>query len=285
MAKYNSKKQQAVQKKVEKSQDKEYDKKEIEAKDLEQEEIIEDSSVTDRLAISHIDFDKISLPLIFKVFESFVGDQIVNISLFQTDKYELYAIAKFTKRMYAKKAYEMTEGLKLEDTYCTFDLSFVPDDFVLDKLIDSCTESVEYEKRLEMLSKNTVDDESMIDISDEKSTPLGISESTSLGMSEKPLLNIPEITSIKEQPVIVKEVKEVKQVKEKKGKKSQIQQEMHSFSQEEEEKGFEFDISDKRFQNLLDNDDFIIDASNNKSKKQKATSKILQEKRKRVDLE
>lgn len=280
MAKYNSKKTPNGRKK---SQEKENDTKSLEKQEevtektsmtdrLETEENnmadsleTEESNVTDRLAISNIDFDTVSLPFIFKVFESFIGDKIVNISLFESENCTQYAIAKFTKRMYAKKAYEMTEGLKLEGTNCIFDLSFVPSDFALDKLIDECTESGQFEKRLEILYKNTVD-ENMIDISD----------------NETPAFEIPESFTVKEQSQATKQVKEKD---EKKSKKHEKETAMFSVSEEEEAKDFEFDISDKRFQNLLDNDDFMIDASNSKSKKQKATSKILQEKRKRVDLE
>ncbi|ELA42390.1 uncharacterized protein VICG_00489 [Vittaforma corneae ATCC 50505] len=106
---------------------------------------MDEHEITNRLAITNLDFDSVNLSTIFRIFESVIGPSIVRISLFGTERSQQYAIAEFTDKRHAKDAYDSIDGLEIEATGNIFDLSFVPADFKGDTLLDDCSNPCGYE--------------------------------------------------------------------------------------------------------------------------------------------
>lgn len=213
--------------------------------------------VTNRLAVTEIDFEQHKLHTLFKVFESVVGDAVVKVSLFQPDASACYAIVEFRDRKSAKEAYDALDGVEIENSGSTLNLSFVPDEFEHDALVDECSCADNYEEMLER-DRGVEINEDMIELSDELNIDFGIPEGF------KTVENVPEEKEADESSdhEISKALKQKK-------------------APAEHDETFEFDVKDSRFASLFENDDFVIDASNRKSKQQRATKLIVEERQRR----
>lgn len=213
--------------------------------------------ITTRLAITNMDFDSVALSTIFKIFESIIGNKISKISLFGTGQNEQYAVVEFTDKRHAKEAYDSIDGLEIETTGNIFDLSFVPTAFKGDVLLSECYSSYDYKGPKETGKRRCVD-ETAIQLSDELEVNFDIPDEfrTMLGKEA-------EEQSTQKQIVTGDDVSL--------GVSKALKSEEH----ERDHDGFSFDIKDDRFQSLFDDDDFIIDASNRKSRQQQASRVII----------
>lgn len=220
------------------------------------------SGITRRLAVSDIDFEAIHISLIFKIVESFVEDKIKHIGLFETENGWMYAIAEFEDENAAEQTYRVLDNTEIEMSGIVFNLSFVPDDFKTDNLIEECRSSDNY-RRYRRESKNKQIDENMIEMSEEISMNFEIPDKFRTDL---------ESTS--------------DQKKLKSSKKESVEEETiaNKLKDNVEEDDFKFDIKDDRFKALFENDEFMIDASNKKARQQKASRLIIEEKLKRSDV-
>lgn len=220
------------------------------------------NNVTSKLAISNLNFEEIKPSFIFKAFESFVGAGISKICIYETSNGDQYGIAYFNTVEDAMTVYKTAEGLEIENTGSVFDLSFVLDDFIPDELIDTCDGTRKIGK-IETNKRKSKFDENMIEISDCVVD-----------------FDIPE--EFKSKPEDVVPIKSEKKTKKKTDDTNNEIAEALNEKETQKEDDFEFNITDERFKDLFENDDFIIDASNKKALQQRSTRKILEEKRKRA---
>lgn len=220
------------------------------------------NEITNRLAITDLDFNVVNLPTIFKIFESIIGNYVVKISLYSMNETQQYAVVEFYDDSTAKSAYDDLDGVEIESTGHIFNLSFVPDDYKPDQLIDECYNSKEYNDS-KTIGKNQGINEDMIQLSEELDVNFDIPEEFRTKVEENNENNIKQTKIEKEKP-----------------KKDSISEKLKNTKKNKEVDDFQFNIKDERFKELLEEDEYIIDTSNKKSKQQKASKVIIEEKRK-----
>lgn len=222
------------------------------------------SGITKRLAVSDIDFEIVHISLIFKIMESFVDDKIKHIGLYETENGYMYALADFEDKNSAEEAYKTLDGTEIEMSGVVFNLSFVPDDFEVDNLIEECRSSENYRKIRKETKKRQLD-EDMIEMSDEIQINFEIPDkfkTDTEGADEQKKQKLNKKENVSEENIANKLKESI-----------------------EEADDFSFDIKDDRFKALFENDEFAIDASNKKTKLQKASKIIIEEKLKRSNID
>lgn len=222
--------------------------------------------MTNKLAIVGIDFDSITLPCIFKVFESVVGDGVVRAQLYLTGQGDRYSVVEFKDISTAKEAYSFCDGIEVEQTGNVFNLSFVPDDAELDSLVEECENSREFTYNRRLRKKVTMD-EDMVQLSDDQAL-LDIEipeEYKTKAQEEDPQVSIdPEVIKENNGAIGVKEA-------------------LDGNERADGLEGFQFNVRDERFTDLFEDDDFTLDASNKGFKLQKASKDIFNEKLKHYE--
>ena len=224
-----------------------------------------EKDATNRLAITDIDFDEVTIPTIFKILESEAYGKIIKITLYAGSNSQLYAVCEFKSKKDAMHVYSVLDGIQIERSGHSLNLSFIPDDFVLDdQLVSECTSSENFQiikdspQRIEL-------DENMIEIDDDCKLDIEIpDEFKSKTKSDDSI-----------------------QVKEEKPKRDENQKEsnhdvLNALKKNDDENDadidFEMNLNDERFQDLYNNEDFALDASNKKFKTQKASKMIIEKK-------
>lgn len=217
------------------------------------------SQVTKRLAITGIDFEACTSPKIFRILESVVNNAVLTVSLHRSSQGTLYGVVELTNNEAAKKVYDAIDGFEIENTGNIFDLSFIPDDAVLTTPLDMCTSSDGCFDLEEYNDKNG-DREDMFQMSEDLNVDFDIPDK----FKEK----------------AVEEIKMVDKCTNKDTSEDTISKKLKQKSVSEPD-DFKFDANDDRFGAIFENDDFMIDASNKKSKVQKASKIIAEERRRR----
>lgn len=217
-----------------------------------------DSEITTRLAVTEVDFEEMTLPTIYRIFESEVGGSINRITLYNGENALIYAVAEFSSKQAAKKAYDNLDGVELEKTGNVLNLSFIPDDFTLDKAVNECTSSKEF-KGVQAVAKKEERDENMIEMSQEVDVDFEIPEEFRTKPKKQQVETVsktvkPEESS-SEHAVMEALREDVKEVND-----------------------FTFDPNDERFKELYEDEDFTLDASNKKFKQQKSSKDIAKKK-------
>lgn len=215
---------------------------------------------SNRIAVTDIDFDKINMPHIFKIFESIVGNRIQSVGLYQDGGSECkYAIAIFKDSESAYQVYEICDGVEVGQSGLFLNLSFVPDDMELDEPEEFCENSKNFVFNNEM-NKKVIFNEDMIELSDDNACYFEIPEEIKLKIKEE------ESQKEKKEPEIKNKVAATET-------RSMLEQEEKTSEFED----FQFNLKDDRFSELFKNNDFILDASNKKFKNQKVSNLIHNE--------
>jgi hypothetical protein len=221
-----------------------------------------DQDVTSRIAITDLDFDEVTLPTLFKIFESEVEGRINRISLYSRSNHELYAICEFKTKKDSKHIYDTLDGMQIEKTNYTLNLSFIPDVFdPSGSAISECTDSKNF-KIIGDTSTKEEFDENLIEMDEDC----------------KLEIEIPEEYRSKPDSVGESKKEKVKMKEEESSKDNILEALKNKDEKEEADIDFQFDFEDKRFQDLYNNEDFILDASNKKFKVQKSSKAIIEKK-------
>lgn len=216
-----------------------------------------DENVTKRIAVKHIDFDKVPLEWIFKIFENVCDSKLVSLGMYLSKSKDPFAVAEFKDRESSNAVYNFCDGMVVEDTHETFDLSFIPDSFKLGEPLSVCTSSKNFKFYRDIRSKNEIPN------------TLEMSEENDCLDSE-----IPE--SLRQQePQPVLEKKSVAK------EKSNFEEILEKEPSAEESDDFQFNAGDERFSKLLNDTNYMIDASSDKFRKEPQLKKIIEEKRNR----
>ena len=223
-----------------------------------------DKCVTNRIAITNLDFDEISLPTLFKIFESEVENKILKISLFSSSNQEMYAICDFKNKNDAYRAYTTFDGIQIEKTKHSLNLSFIPDNFIINqKPISECTNSENFKPVIEN-SKTKEYDENMIEIEDDIQLDIEIPEE--FKTKEKVVLE-----DKKKNSRIINELEED-------NNNQNLLETLKKNEKKDDCADFKINLNDERFKDLFEDEDFILDASNKKFKMQKSSKDIIEKK-------
>jgi len=215
---------------------------------------------SNRVAVTDIDFDKINVPHIFKIFESIVGNRVQNVGLYQDEgSGSNYAVATFKNSESAYQAYEICDGVEVGQSGVFMNLSFVPDDMQLGEPEEFCEDSKDFVFNNEM-NKKVVVNEDMIELADDNACYFEIPEEVKLKIKEE------EAQKERKEPEIKNKVAATET-------RNMLEQEEKTSEFED----FQFNLKDDRFSELFKNNDFILDASNKKFKSQKVSNLIHSE--------
>lgn len=238
--------------------------------------------MTSRLAIVNLDFESIKPSVLFKMFESMIGSGVLKISLFKTSKCEQYAIVEFRNKTYAKEAYEAMDGVTIEATENILDLSFVPDDFEYDSLLEECDNSRDSRDYMKIHTRSRIH-EDMIQLSEEVDLSVFIpDEFRSVPIEAEADQNDRKLQEVKLNEKNNSSENDIKDDGNNTNMGSNVFDGLKKQKEGDDLDGFEFNVKDERFRGLFENDDFAIDASNRKSKQQQASRIIIEEKQRRL---
>lgn len=213
------------------------------------------AGVTKRLAISELNFDKIPLERIFKIFSSVSQNSLINIRTY-TSKRGIFSVAEFSAAESALAVYEFCDESEIEGTQETFHLSFVPDTTKLTGHIEECLGYCSFKPSRTAGELNHHGNECL-----ELIEPI------------KELADcIPEDYAEQELPHVKKEEKKIE---------NKLKNALDAEKNRDELEGFVFDLADPRFDRLYTDRNFILDASNKLFAEQRESSLILEERRRR----
>lgn len=219
------------------------------------------SEITKRLAVSNLNREKVPIQWLFKIIETLLEKKIVSIRTYLSKKNTAFSVVEFFDSDDAKKLYDFCDGLQIEDTKEVFDLSFIPESMEFEDPLDECLDGSTF--RFKKNVRQQIDYNNLVEVSDEEDR-LGI--------------DIPE--HLKQ---IAVHATEEKKISPKEKEIAEMKKALEKDDEVDEYDGFQFDVKDGRFQQVFTNDDFAIDASNKKFKKQPETIEILNEIRKKYE--
>lgn len=217
------------------------------------------AEMTRKLAITGVD-DSITSPCIFRVFESVVGDGVECVQLYSTTEGRCYFIVGFKSLSLAKRAYDLCDGVEIEQTGNVLNLSFVPEDMELDSLVEECESSRDF-VHFRNAGRKMVLDESMIQLSDDNVLDIEIPEEHKTRACEE------DVQTFQRQNVSNAEIK------------------VSNDGESDELEGFQLDLKDERLVDLFDDDDFTLDASNKGFRLQRASRDIFNQKLRHIEKE
>lgn len=224
-----------------------------------------EDSITKRLAITDLNFDKVQIGWLMKIFEGLLEKKIVSIKLYVSKKSQQFAVAEFENSEDSKKIYDLCDGIEIEDLKEIFNLSFIPENMVFENPIEEFYDSKKFRfSKLNQKSIKSAND--IIDLSEEIST-------LKVEMSESE--NTPEV----EVPNKLDDKNSIKVDQ----NQDQLNQNFESEDDSTEFKGFIYNPNDQRFKKLYEDDDFNIDASNYKFQKNPKLKEILKQKRRKYE--
>lgn len=217
--------------------------------------------ITEKLAISDLDFEKINIEWIMTIFERILNKKLNSIKLFASKSGKEFAVAEFDEIKDAKEIYDFCDGFEIEDTHELFNLSFVPKNIELGEPIKVCKDSSNF-KFGKNSKKSNMSAAEMIDVSNDE-VPLEV--------------EVPNTFKYDEEEVAAPVLDDSK----KKDDKNRLLGAIEDEEDKREDEGFKFDALDDRFRRLYEDENFIIDTSDLKYKNQQDLKEVVNEKRRR----
>lgn len=230
-----------------------------------------EQNITKRLAARNLNTAKVSVAWLFKIVETVLGSRIVSVSAHMTPSSRHFCAIVFEKAEDAKKIYDFCDGLHIEDTDECFDLAFIPDDMDIGPSTDVCRDSREFRHAKAAAGRKPADYSDMVEASDENNA-----------LEDE----IPEKLRRKESPAPPAEMRPRNPANEKEAaRREQVAaataEALNEPDAADELRGFRFDATDRRFEAVLSNADFLVDASHKKFNREAGMAEILDEIRKR----
>lgn len=225
-------------------------------------------NITRRLAASGLNMEKISIQWLFKIVETISERKLTKVSIHFTKTHRQYCVLEFESSADAQKIYDFCDGLLIEDTNEIFDLAYIPDAMDIGEPAEECTSIRGFQFKKPSSASNEA---AALELSDEEERIVSGDANEDIEPAvEEPVVNIKETAKKEEKEKLEKKAAETQQI---------LEDEKDTNNFEE----FKFDLTDERFKKVFDDQDFALDASNKKYKKQAETDQILSEVRKRYE--